>query len=308
MNYAPIALFVYKRPDHIRRTVEALKRCPEFQLSPVYVFCDGPRTDAEITAVGEARKEARGALGERATFVESTVNRGLASSIISGVRRLCDQYGSVIVVEDDLVVSPTFLGFLNSGLAKYETVTDVLQISGHIFPIPEFADRRRAFFLPLTTSWGWATWRRAWDKFDEHSSGWERLHSDKKLRKQFNVGGAFDYFEMLCKQKRGDIDSWAVRWYWSVFANKGLVLYPPETLVENAGFDGSGTHGWRSARRIMSKRGAAAIMPDLPDEVSIDSAGLNAVASVLRKVSGNAAWRLLKAVKNDLSSLVSKRH
>jgi hypothetical protein len=94
----------------------------------------------------------------------------------------------------------------------------------------------------MTTSWGWGTWARAWQHFDPESLGFARLKGDANLRKRFNLDGAYDYFSMLEAQIAGRVDSWAVRWYLSVFMRGGSTLFPVKTLVENCGFDGSGTH------------------------------------------------------------------
>jgi hypothetical protein len=110
-----------------------------------------------------------------------------------------------------------------------------------MFDVPSLADSQEALFLPMTTSWGWATWKRAWDQFDPSASGWrERLVGADARR--FDLGGRYDYRRMLERQMNGRVDSWAIRWYYSVFAKGGLVLYPPRTLVVNGGFDGTGTH------------------------------------------------------------------
>jgi len=242
MNYSPIALFVYKRPEHTRRTLESLMQCPEFADSPLYVFCDGAKKEEDKFQVMQARDVVRSLVGTRAEIIESPTNRGLANSIISGVTTLCDKYQRVIVVEDDLVVAPQFLEFLNAALEKYDNEPSVMQVSGHMFPVPEFANRTEALFLPFVTSWGWGTWKRAWDYFDAEADGWEVLQTDKKMQERFNLDGCFDYFQMLKQQMSGEIDSWAIRWYWSVFKNNGFVVYPPTSYVNNIGFDGSGTH------------------------------------------------------------------
>jgi hypothetical protein len=298
MTYAPIALFVYKRPEHTRRTIEALKRCPEFAESPVFVFSDGPRKPEGEAPVQETRAVARQALEDHAEFIEAPKNQGLAVSIIGGVTRLCEQFGRVIVVEDDLVVAPEFLSFLNAALDRYAHAEEVMQISGHMFPVPAFQDRSEALFLPFTTSWGWATWARAWQHFDPRVVGWERLESDPSLRHRFNVQGSFDYFGMLKQQLAGKVDSWAIRWNWSVFVRDGLVLYPPRTLVNNEGFDGSGTHGWRSARRIMRQAQGASSLPSLPDKLAVLDDEFRQVRQCLSNMSGGPVRKALKFVKS----------
>jgi hypothetical protein len=251
MSEAPIALFVYKRPDHVRWTLESLTNCPEFGASALYVFCDGPKSEKDRPAVQRAREVARSLAGPRAVFLESEVNRGLANSIVTGVTRVLAEHERIVVVEDDLIVAPQFLTFLNLALERYAKEPKVMQVSGHMFDVPEFTTRREALFLPLTTSWGWATWARAWTAFDPVASGWEALRVDRALRKRFNIGGSIDYAKMLCSQAEGMLDSWAIRWYWSVFRREGVVVFPPQTLVSNAGFNSTGTHGWRVARRLL---------------------------------------------------------
>ena len=255
MSYAPIALFIYNRPEHTRRTLESLIRCAEFADSPLYIFCDGPKSSTDQRKVQRARDVAFSLVGTRAKFIESQTNKGLANSIISGVSQLCSTYGRAIALEDDLVVAPVFLNFLNRALDKYQDSEQVMHVSGYMFSIPEFLTRNEALFLPITTSWGWGTWKRAWDCFDPQASGWEVLKTDGDLQKRFNLDGAFDYSNMLKKQMSGKIDSWAIRWHWSIFKSNGINLFPPQSYVQNIGLDGSGTHGWRSARSVLNAGG-----------------------------------------------------
>jgi hypothetical protein len=175
-------------------------------------------------------------------MVERERNLGLANSIVTGVTEVCEQHGRAIVVEDDLVVAPSFLRFMNEGLDRYENEPSVFQISGYMFPIAPAATHE-SLFLPLISCWGWATWRRAWRHFDRTAAGYAALQRDAGLRNRFNLGGAYDYFGMLQSQIEGKIDSWGVLWLLSVFMLNGLVLYPRHSLVQNAGVDGSGSHG-----------------------------------------------------------------
>lgn len=294
MSYAPIALFIYNRPEHTGRTIEALQRCPEFKASPVFVFSDGPRKPANEADVQNARALARTALQGHANFIEAPINQGLARSIIGGVTRLTAEFGRVIVVEDDLVVAPQFLTYMNAALDRYADDDRVMQISGYMFPVTAFSGRTEAFFLPFTTSWGWATWARAWEHFDAEANGWERLEQDASLRHRFNVHGSFDYFHMLKLQLAGEIDSWAIRWYWSVFVRDGFVLYPPRTLVQNTGFDGSGTHGWRTARNFDSREERFSKIPQLPKALAVNGQTFMEVQKVLMRARGGCTRRALR--------------
>jgi hypothetical protein len=242
-RYAPIAIFIYARPDHLQKMLTDLLGCPEFYESPIFVFGDGPKDASQNDDVQRARTVAQNILGTRANYRFSNVNKGLGPSIIAGVDELTEKFGKVIVIEDDLGLSPNFLAFLNKNLNLYEDDLEVFQISGHNFDCASIAERDIPLAIPMTTTWGWATWRRAWIHFDPECKGWQELNSDLALRKRFNLNGAYDYATMLERQMSGKADSWGIRWYWSVFMRNGLSIFPPKTLINNRGMDGSGSHG-----------------------------------------------------------------
>lgn len=242
MNPAPIALFAYNRPKHLQQAVDSLCRNTLAGQSDLHVFSDGPAGEEQVEAVQQVRAVLKEITGFASVTVhESSQNRGLAASVIEGVTLLCGDHERAIILEDDLVVSPHFLSYMNAALDRYRDETRVMQISGHMFPV-EIDTEADACFLPFVTSWGWATWARAWAHFDPAAHGYGELVRDRRRRRQFNMNGAYDYFSMLEKQMQGRIDSWAVRWNLSVFMRDGLVLYPARTMVENRGFDGSGVH------------------------------------------------------------------
>lgn len=271
---SPIALFVYNRPIHTRQTVEALLANVEAVQTALYVFSDAPRDVAASRAVAEVRSYVRSIAGFKSvTIIERETNFGLARSIIDGVTRLCEEHGRAIVVEDDLLVASSFLNFMNTALDKYEHVDRVMHVTGHIFEVPEFAERNEALFFPLTPSWGWATWASAWRLFDPKVEGWEFVLSDRATRRRFDLDGNSAFSIMLKQQMRGEIDSWAIRWYFSVFKNHGLSVLPPSTLVQNIGF-GSGTHG-SLILNLRQKFKPKATVPEgrsfeLPDEVGFN--------------------------------------
>jgi hypothetical protein len=240
---APIVVFIYNRPDHLRRTLLSLNACIGFDQSPVIVFGDGPKREDQLASVEAARAVAHDLLGARADYRFSPVNKGLARSIIDGVNAVVAEHGRAIVVEDDLALAPGFLTFMNSALERYADDENVYQVSGYALSVPELSSSTCAVLLPWTTTWGWATWRRAWTQLDEASTGWQELQTDSSLRQRFNLGGAYDYATMLVRQIRGGQDSWGIRWYWTVFRQNGLVVFPPQSLVRNTGMDGSGSHG-----------------------------------------------------------------
>lgn len=237
---APIALFVYNRPDHTRRTLEALKTNRLASSSDLFVFCDGPKSEADPN-VTTTREYVRTISGfNSVTAIERTGNWGLSRSIISGVTEMLERSDRVIVIEDDLVTSPHFLSFMNAGLDIYENDPSVASIHGHVYPIKEKLPD--TFFLKGADCWGWATWKRAWSHFREDGRYLLSEIRKRGLSKEFDLDGAFSYTSMLDRQIVGKTDSWAIRWHASAFLDGMLTLYPGISLVENIGQDSSGTH------------------------------------------------------------------
>ena len=241
MRAAPVALFVYNRPGHTRRTVEALQKNELAVESDLFVFCDGARDAAASAGVDEVRDFVRTIAGFRSiAIVERDSNLGLANSIIGGVTRVCGEYDRVIVVEDDLQTAPYFLRFMNDALRTYENDTVVGSVHGYWYPVDRSVPE--TFFLRGASCWGWATWSRAWRLFE---SDGRRLLSDLKRRRltsQFDLEGAIAYTQMLKDQIAGENDSWAIRWHAAMFLAGCLQLSPTLSLVRNIGFDGTGTH------------------------------------------------------------------
>jgi hypothetical protein len=266
MSQAAIAIFIYNRPDHLAATLDSLVQCPGFNGATVYVFADGPKSVPDLAAVHSARIVARQRLQGRANFVFSDVNLGLSTSITNGVAFVLEQHESVIVVEDDLLVSRGFLTYMNHALDHFAGDLNVFQVSGYS-PFGPDDGQSGAVLLPWTSTWGWGTWRRAWGVYDPYATGWQNLKRDRVLRRRFNLAGAYDYAHMLELQMAGRRDSWGIRWYWSVFMRGGLVCYPPSSMVLNRGFDGSGTHGRGITRNVgvsaqaASTEGMSVVLP-----------------------------------------------
>ena len=274
-GFAPIAIFAYRRTDTLVQVLDALETCPEFAQSPVFIFSDGPKSPAAAEDVKTVRSLVNSRLRANMSLIESPENSGLARSIIRGVTKLCEDYGRAIVIEDDLIVSPHILAWFNGALDRFADDARIMQVSGHMFGDSPVNGRNEGVLLPLTTSWGWATWKRAWDRFMPNPTGLEQLGTDRALRKRFDLGGVYPYARMMERQQRGEVDSWAIRWYWSVFSEGGLGLFPPQSLVLNIGDDNLATHGrlFGNARKAFRLKGALAkVAPALPDRIEVDPA------------------------------------
>lgn len=238
-EYAPIAYFAYNRPWSMLQSLYTLTRCPEAKSSELTIFCDAAKKPEHVANCALVREIAKSTQWcGKVSVVERDSNWGLARSIISGVRDFCDAHGRVIVLEDDLLVSVGFLKYMNSALTRYVNDARILQVSGHQFPLGlPFGS---VSFLPIATSWSWATWKRAWDNFEERPDILAIL--DSKVRNEFDQKGSYPYSAMLVDEYEGRNSSWAIRWNWIVHKNSSLAVYPSQTLVRNIGFGVSSTH------------------------------------------------------------------
>jgi len=238
-NLAPIALFVYNRPGHTKKTVTALQKNKLAKDSKLFVFSDAPKNPAEKTEVKKVRNYLRQINGfKKITIIEQKENQGLAKSIISGVTEIVNKYGRVIVLEDDLITSPYFLQYMNEALQIYENNKQVMHISGYFFPIKN--NLPATFFFNQTSCWGWSTWKRAWQYFNPDANILLKEIKKGNQIKKFNLDGYHDFTKQLRDNINGNINTWAIKWQASVFLKDGLCLHPNKSLVQNIGHDGSG--------------------------------------------------------------------
>lgn len=240
-NTAPILLFVYNRLEHTRRGVQSLLANNLARESHLFIFSDAAKGTDDLKAVNEVRQYIHQIEGfHKITIVEREKNRGLAQNIIDGVTTLVNQYGKVIVLEDDLIVSPYFLQFMNDALEVYQDEEKVGHIQACDFTknpsLPE------TFLIKWTGSWGWATWKRAWKYFNPDGKALLNELQRRNLTYRFDLNGKYGFTKMLRRQIEGKNNSWAIRWNASLFLNDILSLNVGKSLVQNEGFDGSGTN------------------------------------------------------------------
>lgn len=263
----PVAVFAFNRADMLRQTLRALEQCEDFEGRDVVVFCDGARAgvpeDQQSTARVRELAE-KWACQSRAVLELRADNQGLRKSIISGVGRMVERYGRVIVLEDDLVTSRWFLRFMDQALDKFEQMTNVWQISG--WSPPARFGNSRSGFLRVPGCWGWATWKRSWDLYnDDAASLLQKVLSADQHR--FNIDGSYDYLTSLRLNAAGSLDTWHVRWYASMFLQNALAVYPGDSLTRNIGFDARGTNcqpGRTSA--LFTRQKLAQRLPELPSD------------------------------------------
>ena len=244
MNLAPIVLFVYNRPWHTEQTLNALALNNHADKSVLYIYCDGPKKDASeesLKKINEVRQLVKAKKWcKEVIVIENDINLGLANSVIKGVTEVIEKHGSAIVLEDDIITGTYFLKFMNEGLAAYKNDHKVFGVSGFKYPSTKKIEKS-TYFLPISSSWSYATWSNRWSNVNFKGNELLNEIENKNLKKKINFGG-YPFYEMLLNQVNGKVDSWAIRFYASMFLNKSMFLFPNTSLVKNIGFDASGAH------------------------------------------------------------------
>jgi hypothetical protein len=240
-TFAPIALFVYNRPQHTARTLKFLQQNELAAESRLFIFSDGAKADADQEMVDKVRDLIKDADGFKSIeIIRRKENMGLANSIIAGVSKLVADYGQVIVFEDDLISSPYTLTYFNESLNRYRQEEKVMHIGAYMYNLKD-ENLPETFFYRAATSWGWATWDRAWKHFEPNIDKlMDQFNAADK--RAFSIDHTMNFWKQMKDFKNGRNNSWAIRWYASIFLKKGLTLNPSQSLVNNIGHDGSGIH------------------------------------------------------------------
>jgi hypothetical protein len=294
MALAPICLFVYARPEHTRRSLAALAAADLAADSILLVYADGPRGDEPPGRIAEVRQLIRAARGFGSVEIfEREKNAGLAESIIAGVTDACRRFGKAIVVEDDVVVSRYFLRYMNDGLTLYADEEQVCGIGGYMYPVSEPLPDQ--FFLGITDTWGWATWKRCWDAFEPDAAKLLAEIRRRGLASRFNMDNSYDYLRMLkdCAEARNS--SWGIRWYAVNMLAGRLTLYPGKSMTANIGLDGTGYHGGNTRSFDVAVANEPLALRRLP--LREDAVARQAVGRFLREHTPTLGMRVLSRLK-----------
>ena len=297
-SFAPIALFVYNRPKHTERTLKFLKQNELASESRLFVFSDGFKSDADEAGVLEVRELLKNIDGFKSIeIIERKENMGLANSIIAGVGRLSADYGQVIVFEDDLISSPYTLTYFNDDLNRYRDEEKLMHIGAYMYNLQD-VELPQTFIYRAATSWGWATWERAWRHFEPNIDKlMEQFNGSKKAA--FSIEHNMNFWKQMQDFKAGRNNSWAIRWYASIFLKCGLTLNPSQSLVNNIGHDGSGVHsGINDIYNVIINPRP---ITEFPTEIKENPQAYDAIKHFLSHRKGNLWQRLKRYIKQRLS-------
>lgn len=297
---APVVIFAYNRPDHLKSLLISLSKNRGSSNSSVVVFLDGPKNDFDLFQQSKILDVLNGTFPFKSIEVrKSERNKGLANSVRLGVTQMLSENSRVIVLEDDLVLSPFFLEYMNNALDFYESQTNVASIHGFQYPLKQTLSE--PVFFRGADCWGWATWRDRWDKVSFDSLDLSKKIEELDLIDSFNLRGSMDFYGLLLNQSRGKVDSWAICWHASMFLQNRLTLFPPKSLVQNHGNDGTGIHS--GVNNLFETKFAAEISWEYPVLVSESVVFKELLADFYKKSLNQSRFSV---IKNKLFSIFGR--
>lgn len=240
MNLSPIVIFNYNRLDHSREVIESLRKAKHGEDSLLILVSDGAKSEKDQVAVDQLRdylSTVQWKAGIRTIFHKK--NKGLAENITSTLNQLFQEYESLIVLEDDIVVAEDALLYFNNALETYKDDQQVYHISGFVEPIDSAGIPDYSLY-PMMSCWGWASWRSRWQhlEMDAYQLLQEIYQNPKHLERFKSLG--INLHKDLVLNCEGTMSTWAVLWNASVCVQEGFALVPNQTFITNIGHDESG--------------------------------------------------------------------
>lgn len=245
MEMTPVVIFAFNRLESLKSTISSLLANREAAESPLFVFVDGAREDheGELEKVRAVQQYVLSITGFKSVSHRfSDVNRGLAKSIISGTTEIINRSGKVIVIEDDLYLSQSFLRYMNEMLDRFEDDDRVMQVSGYGARLTRPCDYTWDVYLnERAHSWTWGTWKDRWETVDWEVKDFPQLQASRKQQRAFCRRGS-DLYGMLKGYMEGKNNSWYIRFNYSMYKQHRYSVCPVRSLVRNDGFTAEATH------------------------------------------------------------------
>lgn len=240
----PILLISFNRPGYTR---QALERICSARPSKIYLFCDAPRpgVESDIQLVAENRRLLlSSSITAPTEYLFPDTNLGCNLGPRSAIDWLFDNEEAGIIIEDDCLASQTFFRFADHMLDEFKSNERVMSISGTNIR-PEEADELSYFFSYYSKMWGWATWRRAWRKYQEGIERWPQLKAQGLLRSlPISDYWFVKYWEGIFDKtyRSHTVTWWDYQWILTCWALGGYSITPTKNLVRNIGFGELATH------------------------------------------------------------------
>ena len=236
-------MIIYRRSETAVKVLDTIKKVKPNKL---YLIADGPKTDGEIVQCQKTRKAVENKIDWNCEIekIYSDTNLGCAHRVKTGIDAIFTKEDRVIILEDDTLPNISFFKFCEFCLNQYEDDESIYHISGCNFFPKSNSDRSSYYFTSIVNIWGWATWARAWEKYDIEMKSWQSQDKDAFLKhwcttKQ-QLKDTRNMFDLHCKNL--DPWTWDYQWVYSCWSNNGLSIMPVQNLVQNLGIGPNSTH------------------------------------------------------------------
>jgi hypothetical protein len=240
----PVALILYNRPELTARVFAAIRRA---QPARLLLIADGPRSMIERPDDSERCAAARAVVNQvdwdcQVLTNYADHNLGVRQRVDSGLAWVFSRVDAAIVLEDDCLPDPTFFTFCEQMLERYLHDERVMAISGNNFLRGRYQPPASYYFSRYPLSWGWATWRRAWQRYDPAMQRWPGLRDGGWLTRLLDEPAAVRYWTYQFQKNYETRENWDYAWIYSCWLQGGLTIAPSVNLVSNIGFHLDATH------------------------------------------------------------------
>lgn len=238
---APVVIFIYKRIDNLSEIFSSIRR---YHPSKIFIISDGPKNKDEKKMINITRKAAESMVDWECNIhrIYARKNLGLKKRFSSGINKVFQQVDQAIFIEDDCLPDPTFFQFCEDLLVKYANDERVMSISGNNFFSGKSNNNSYSFSI-YPHVWGWATWKRAWKKYDVDIENWPVIKNNKLLNSIFSSTRLQLYWLLIFQLVyMGKISTWDYQWVFACLANNGFSINPSCNLVSNVGIDSESTN------------------------------------------------------------------
>ncbi len=239
----PVVFIIFNRPDVTRKTFQAIRSAKPKKL---LLIADGPRPEriGEVDKCIETRKILEGVDWDCEVIrCFSETNLGCKERVSSGITWAFEQVEEAIILEDDCLPDLSFFPYCDELLAKYRDNSNVMAICGSSFIESDISTNESYYMSRLPIIWGWASWRRAWKKYDLKMTEWPRYRDSKKFRDTLpSFAAQLHYRNQMNRTYKGKIDTWDYQWMFALWDSNGLCVIPTKNLVRNIGFGPEATH------------------------------------------------------------------
>ncbi len=239
----PVVFIVFNRPTETKRVFDVIR---DIKPKKLFIISDGARNESDKLLVQQTRLIIDSIDWQCEVYKNySEKNLGCKKRISSGLDWVFDIVDEAIILEDDCLPDPSFFHYCEELLYKFQDDQQIMHISGNFFQSKNmsFNEKSSYYFSKIPHIWGWATWSRAWKKYDVNISDWPEQKCAKSMQTLLQNNGAYEYWSKVWDQYfKGEIDSWDGQWFYTCVKNKGLSINPTENLVTNIGFSANATH------------------------------------------------------------------